>query len=84
MCPIGMTYNQTTNDCQVSVQAPPAPPPNGGGGNARATPNDQVTPALVNNGDIKTVCGNGMIEGLEECDDRNTNNGDGCSSNCKI
>ena len=25
-----------------------------------------------------------MIEGPEECDDGNTNSGDGCSSNCEI
>jgi cysteine-rich repeat protein len=28
-------------------------------------------------------CGNGRKEGAEECDDRNTANGDGCSSTCK-
>ena len=30
------------------------------------------------------LCGNGLIEGSEACDDRNTNNGDGCSSSCQI
>ncbi|MCX6750789.1 MAG: DUF4215 domain-containing protein [Candidatus Pacearchaeota archaeon] len=29
-------------------------------------------------------CGNGIKEGLEQCDDGNTLSGDGCSSNCKI
>lgn len=29
-----------------------------------------------------SVCGDGLIEGSEECDDGNTNNGDGCSSTC--
>ncbi len=29
-------------------------------------------------------CGNGVKEATEECDDGNTNNGDGCSSGCKI
>jgi len=29
------------------------------------------------------VCGNGEIEGDEECDDGNTEDGDGCSSICK-
>lgn len=28
------------------------------------------------------VCGNGIVEGSEQCDDGNTLNGDGCSSNC--
>jgi cysteine-rich repeat protein len=29
------------------------------------------------------VCGNGILEGSEECDDGNNLNGDGCSSLCK-
>ncbi len=28
------------------------------------------------------ICGNGMKEGNEQCDDGNLNNGDGCSSTC--
>jgi cysteine-rich repeat protein len=28
------------------------------------------------------VCGDGLVEGNEECDDHNTTNGDGCSSTC--
>lgn len=30
------------------------------------------------------VCGNGTIEGSEQCDDGNTRNGDGCSAECTI
>ncbi|MFA7169445.1 MAG: DUF4215 domain-containing protein [Candidatus Paceibacterota bacterium] len=30
------------------------------------------------------VCGNGMAEGREECDDGNNKSGDGCSSSCVI
>jgi len=30
------------------------------------------------------VCGDGLIDSGEECDDKNTISGDGCSSNCKI
>jgi cysteine-rich repeat protein len=30
------------------------------------------------------VCGNGILEGSEACDDGNTMNGDGCSSSCMI
>ncbi len=29
------------------------------------------------------VCGNGVTEGVEACDDGNTTNGDGCSSTCR-
>ena len=28
-------------------------------------------------------CGNGTVEGDEECDDGNTEDGDGCSSSCQ-
>jgi cysteine-rich repeat protein len=30
------------------------------------------------------LCGNNILEAGEECDDGNTNNGDGCSAQCKI
>jgi len=30
------------------------------------------------------VCGDGIIEGAEACDDGNTNSGDGCSSTCTL
>ncbi|KAI3430330.1 hypothetical protein D9Q98_004925 [Chlorella vulgaris] len=31
-----------------------------------------------------SVCGNGVLEGLEECDDRDVVAGDGCSAECKV
>ena len=31
-----------------------------------------------------TVCGNGIVEGGEDCDDGNTSSGDGCSLTCTI
>ncbi len=31
----------------------------------------------------KAACGDGQVEGIEECDDGNTTNGDGCSSKCR-
>ena len=31
-----------------------------------------------------TECGNGVVEGEEQCDDGNTDAGDGCSSVCKV
>ena len=30
------------------------------------------------------VCGNGVVENTEECDDGNTADGDGCSANCTV
>ena len=46
-------------------------------------------PAPRNNagllGTVPTAtCGNGTLEGLEQCDDHNLVNGDGCSSTCEI
>ncbi|MFL6593748.1 MAG: FG-GAP-like repeat-containing protein [Luteimonas sp.] len=48
-----------------------------------------ATPAPRNNAGTlgripSATCGNGVIEGLEQCDDHNLNNGDGCSSTCKV
>ncbi|MBN1947478.1 MAG: DUF4215 domain-containing protein [Bradymonadales bacterium] len=34
--------------------------------------------------DPEAVCGNGILEGTEECDDNNVNNNDGCNSSCTI
>jgi len=31
-----------------------------------------------------SVCGDGVREGQEQCDDRNVSDGDGCDSNCQI
>jgi cysteine-rich repeat protein len=33
--------------------------------------------------DIKSTCGNGLVEGRETCDDRNTQSCDGCSASCR-
>lgn len=30
------------------------------------------------------ACGNGVLEGLEQCDDGNTQPGDGCDATCKV
>ncbi|MEE8409773.1 MAG: DUF4215 domain-containing protein, partial [Myxococcota bacterium] len=32
----------------------------------------------------KSTCGNGALDGAEECDDNNTTDGDGCSSSCTV
>jgi cysteine-rich repeat protein len=34
--------------------------------------------------DCGTVCGNGLLEATEQCDDGNTVEGDGCSSTCTV
>jgi cysteine-rich repeat protein len=35
-------------------------------------------------GSCTALCGNGILSGAEQCDDANTNNGDGCSSVCQV
>lgn len=32
---------------------------------------------------VRTTCGNGVIEGTEQCDDQNNDSGDGCSPACR-
>ena len=39
-------------------------------------------PNGVEAGDGSAVCGDGVLEGLEQCDDGNLNSNDGCSSSC--
>jgi cysteine-rich repeat protein len=48
-------------------------------------PNDGCCPSGANpmtDSDCQPVCGNGVVEGSEQCDDGNTNNNDGCRNNC--
>ncbi len=33
-------------------------------------------------GGVMAVCGNGVVEGFEDCDDQNTTPGDGCENDC--
>ena len=55
-------------------------------------PSAEICDGLDNNCDGKVdeglscaaVCGNGILEPGEECDDGNTINGDGCSATCKV
>ena len=47
-----------------------------------------TTPAPMNDAGTAgtlppSTCGNGVVEGLESCDDGNTANGDGCSAICR-
>ncbi len=48
--------------------------------NVHPTGNDNVKVIISN---LPSVCGNGIVEGIEECDDGNNINLDGCSSICK-
>ncbi|APR77958.1 Multiple EGF-like-domain protein 3 precursor [Minicystis rosea] len=45
---------------------------------------DDLGPFEISASFTPTVCGDGNIVGAEECDDGNTTNGDGCSSDCLV
>jgi cysteine-rich repeat protein len=49
--------------------------------NASCGASDSIDCTGVNTG---TVCGDGLKEGSEGCDDGNLTNGDGCSANCTV
>ena len=36
------------------------------------------------NGECEEICGDGLDYGFNECEDGNKEDGDGCSSQCKI
>jgi fibro-slime domain-containing protein len=57
-------------DCTVIESGFTCPNVNGSGG--------PCVPAPAN------VCGDGVVAGNEQCDDGNTNSGDGCSSTCAV
>ncbi|MBI1814117.1 MAG: hypothetical protein HYR72_04005 [Deltaproteobacteria bacterium] len=50
-----------------------------GGDNEGGTATPANTPSSTG-----AVCGNGVMEGSEECDDGNTIGGDGCAANCTV
>ncbi len=47
-------------------------------------PDDPLPDAGRDDGTSNASCGNGIVEKGEDCDDRNTNETDGCDSNCKL
>lgn len=52
--------------------------------NAPGKVKGRSAPALASCREPLPVCGNGELEGVEECDDGNTAGGDGCSGSCRI
>ena len=53
----------------------------GNGDNDDGIPNNSSSPTFVAAG---TICGNGILERPEECDDSNRRDNDGCSSTCLL
>jgi cysteine-rich repeat protein len=67
----------TRIDCTSGAADPGCfPDGNGGGGSCDPTDNDET--------DIPPVCGNGVLQTGEQCDDSNTTSGDGCSATCQV
>jgi cysteine-rich repeat protein len=52
------------------------------GGVALETVTGSVLRGLRDSDD--SVCGDGTVAGIEECDDSNTRHGDGCSADCLV
>ena len=44
----------------------------------------QLSDTPITGATSQTICGNGLIENSESCDDGNTLYNDGCSSTCEI
>lgn len=42
-----------------------------------------ITALLLTIKVVTSSCGNGNVQGSEQCDDGNNNDGDGCDSNCQ-
>ncbi|MEO8981058.1 MAG: discoidin domain-containing protein [Polyangiaceae bacterium] len=51
---------------------------------ADAAANGGAAAGATGGGGAGPVCGNGVLDGTERCDDGNTDSGDGCSSTCKV
>src|SRR2546428_9386862 len=49
----------------------------------RVSAKDAAAPSDCS-GPPPATCGNGIVEGTEECDDGNTTSGDGCSATCQL
>lgn len=77
-----------TDDNLADFYASSSPTP--GEANDRTDPcrdGDGVCPASCDEStddDCGTTCGNGQVEGDEECDDGDTTGGDGCSPTCRL
>lgn len=72
----GIVANSWPSDFEVLAVA------RDGWGNFTAPDGTVGYPYILARGVIPDRCGNGQLEGPEECDDGNNNDGDGCSAAC--
>lgn len=70
-----------SDGCSASCKKEPAPSPAPEPVTKPVSP--IVSPSPAPSPESASVCGNGAKEGVEECDDGNTTDGDGCSAICK-
>lgn len=56
----------------------------GGTGGAPSDGGRTVAGGGQGGGGATRTCGNGTLEGVEQCDDGNTSNGDGCGASCVV
>ena len=83
------TAKATNTTAPTNTAVPPTstavPPTNTQPSGPTNTPTNTVvvnTPTPTNTQGGAAVCGNGTVEGDEQCDDGNTFGGDGCAANC--
>jgi cysteine-rich repeat protein len=53
-------------------------------GSCQSSSSNYNTSSNSSSASSQGVCGNGQLEGAEECDDGNTKNGDGCDAACHV
>jgi hypothetical protein len=69
---------------RVSATDAPAPPDCGGAPPASSTTTTSSPGTSTTTTTVPGTCGNGVLDGAEECDDGNTANGDGCTATCEL
>ena len=81
--PSGTTGEASSSESGASTAGP------GSSGSSGDTPTTSTTDAADSSSEggfepPMAECGNGFVEGDEECDDANDQNDDGCSSDCRL
>ena len=88
---VGVEEDGTTTDAEPSTGEEMPPPgsstetgPPGTSSTSAPPPDDSSStdPGTESSGGVPSVCGDGVIEGLEACDDGNDADEDGCNSDC--
>jgi cysteine-rich repeat protein len=81
----GPTPTRPPKPDSTAVDAADPSPPGSGGSSCEPVDQRQQTRPLgvaCDIGAVETACGDGVVQGEEECDDADPIDGDGCDSNC--